>query len=1040
MAIDRRRKTDEKVKPFQNVEFRKPSLDAGTIQERRKFEANLRRYGLAGEIVTTPIPAAATAIQDITNITVTGDVVTGPPPSPQYWEKVGDDLWYTQGNVYSTGGSGDTAITVAQDAHGLAEGNVVKCTAANTYAKATADTAANAEVAGIVSKVANLNKFSLLMGGYLESTSVPVATAGTTVFLSPTTAGLMTVTAPTVGGQISKPLGIVIESGAKMLVFNMRGVTLDTLDQSDVDGLGTGDSPTWVGATLSGLTASVPVVTNGSKALASQTYANFKTSLVLAQADIPELTTASGPTFDHLHITNTIESADIQTLGPWVDVRRYASFAAAITAIGATETTLLIPTAQTVGADVTVPETTTLRFLRGGKITVSAGYIVTINGQIEAGSFQIFSGADTSNLLTNGDFATNDLTGWAAAAGWSAATGKAVHNGAIADTTALDSTFAVVAGRTYCLTFGISGRTAGSVKVSCGGRTSENKTIDATQYSWRFKAMTTATLKFTPTADFDGAIDNVVLISGSVVLGPVAGINVPAQWFGASTSNSAESNDIALEQALMSGRSLFFSKGGYLFSTPLIVPDHIKIAGESVHSETYLYFTGTGSYALKICNDVELENFLVSQSTDVVTGRAGIYIAESHNRLRDVMVSGFNVGIRFHGGGDTGCAYNHIYSPRFYSNFYDLYYSTSNDGWSNENQVFGGDVHGCGEANSYAIYINHDNGSGGHILNGNRFFGTSIESGTKAGVYCDGWYNEWHGCRFENGGNDITYGANAKGNLVVGTDVAAIVDTLNKNLFIRYTGAGFTGLTLSDLTASVPVVTDANKILTSQTYANFKTSLAIAQSDVSGLTTASGPTFDHLHLTDALYAESARLTQLATTCILNLYTYSDTAAHYCAIQTLRSHSDTEVNVETINGEALAGLNFFGVNTTPAVALGARILIVQNGAAGTYVPADMQFFVYDASAIHTALSLTTSGGVHVGGTSDVADNCLLVDGTGTITGAFGCNAKTAQTAYVSGGAVAPGAGAFGASSAPNFAALATLVANIRLALVANGIMS
>jgi hypothetical protein len=45
-------------------------------------------------------------------------------------------------------------------------------------------------------------------------------------------------------------------------------------------------SPTHVTETLSGLTASVPVVTNGSKALASQTYANFKTSLAIVVADL----------------------------------------------------------------------------------------------------------------------------------------------------------------------------------------------------------------------------------------------------------------------------------------------------------------------------------------------------------------------------------------------------------------------------------------------------------------------------------------------------------------------------------------------------------------------------------------------------------------------------------------------------------------------------------------------------------------------------------------------------------------------------------
>ncbi len=56
-------------------------------------------------------------------------------------------------------------------------------------------------------------------------------------------------------------------------------------------------SPTFVGGTFSGLTASVPVVTSAGSALTSQTYANFKTSLVLAQADISGLTTASSPVF-----------------------------------------------------------------------------------------------------------------------------------------------------------------------------------------------------------------------------------------------------------------------------------------------------------------------------------------------------------------------------------------------------------------------------------------------------------------------------------------------------------------------------------------------------------------------------------------------------------------------------------------------------------------------------------------------------------------------------------------------------------------------
>lgn len=70
-----------------------------------------------------------------------------------------------------------------------------------------------------------------------------------------------------------------------------------SLAQADISGLTTGSSPTFANITDSALTASVPVVTDGSKVLVSQSYANFKTSLSLAQADISGLTTASSPTF-----------------------------------------------------------------------------------------------------------------------------------------------------------------------------------------------------------------------------------------------------------------------------------------------------------------------------------------------------------------------------------------------------------------------------------------------------------------------------------------------------------------------------------------------------------------------------------------------------------------------------------------------------------------------------------------------------------------------------------------------------------------------
>jgi hypothetical protein len=54
--------------------------------------------------------------------------------------------------------------------------------------------------------------------------------------------------------------------------------------------------------------------------------------------------------------------------------------------------------------------------------------------------------------------------------------------------------------------------------------------------------------------------------------------------------------------------------------------------------------------------------------------------------------------------------------------------------------------------------------------------------------------------------------------------------------------------------------------------------------------------------------------------------------------------------------------------------------------------------------------------------------------------FGCNSKTPQTAYASGGAVTTSAGAYGFASDAERSNLTALVTNIRAALVANGIMS
>lgn len=88
----------------------------------------------------------------------------------------------------------------------------------------------------------------------------------------------------------------------------------------------------------------------------------------------------------------TITPTDIKAQGPWVDVRVYASINAAVTAIGSTKTTLLVPKVQTLTANLTIPSTLTLKILKGGSIVKASTYTLTINGPFEAGLYQVFSG------------------------------------------------------------------------------------------------------------------------------------------------------------------------------------------------------------------------------------------------------------------------------------------------------------------------------------------------------------------------------------------------------------------------------------------------------------------------------------------------------------------------------------------------------------------------------------------------------------------------------------------------------------------------
>lgn len=114
-------------------------------------------------------------------------------------------------------------IEVNQAGHGFSVSDVLKCTGANTYALAQADSSANAEVAGIVTAVADTDNFTLSIGGQI--TGLSGLTAGAVYFLDPSTAGDYTATEPTTNGQISKPL-FIADTTTTGIWLNMRGIVV----------------------------------------------------------------------------------------------------------------------------------------------------------------------------------------------------------------------------------------------------------------------------------------------------------------------------------------------------------------------------------------------------------------------------------------------------------------------------------------------------------------------------------------------------------------------------------------------------------------------------------------------------------------------------------------------------------------------------------------------------------------------------------------------------------------------------------------------
>ena len=120
-------------------------------------------------------------------------------------------------------GGGGTTLQVAASTAGLAVGDVMYLNG-TTFTQAKADATNTAEVVGVISKITDASNYELTLAGAVSKAGWGL-TPGGVYFLSPSTAGAITLTEPSTIGHVSVPIGVA-QSSATLLVAPKRGVVV----------------------------------------------------------------------------------------------------------------------------------------------------------------------------------------------------------------------------------------------------------------------------------------------------------------------------------------------------------------------------------------------------------------------------------------------------------------------------------------------------------------------------------------------------------------------------------------------------------------------------------------------------------------------------------------------------------------------------------------------------------------------------------------------------------------------------------------------
>ena len=306
-------------------------------------------------------------------------------------------------------GLGAATIKTTYASHGLAVGDVVKPSGTdNQYNKALATTAANAEVVGIVTVVSG-NAVTITISGEISTGGVSGfdyadATAGTILFLS-ATAGLLTSTEPTTEGQISKPVAIVTQDDAKIVLIIQRGEVISTGVQTDAP-----NDATYVTLSTNSTLTAERTLAAGSGITLADAGANGAATISIANDAIDSQHYAAG-SIDNEHLADdAVGIAELSATGTASSstfLRGDNAWAAA--GGGPSQATQSALEAETNEDTYAPPD-----LLRHAPGMCKAHVSIAWQGTIELGSYNVDSITDTGTgdrtIVWDTDFSSDDYT------------------------------------------------------------------------------------------------------------------------------------------------------------------------------------------------------------------------------------------------------------------------------------------------------------------------------------------------------------------------------------------------------------------------------------------------------------------------------------------------------------------------------------------------------------------------------------------------------------------------------------------------------